>query len=80
MPAPVKFRQLDVRPWLAKGQEPLSPILERVEQLKPDEGLKLVAPFLPAPLIERLKGEGYASRFDRGKAGEWVVFFWKNDR
>jgi len=74
----LRFKRLDVRPLLARGEEPLPAIRERVIALKPDEGLTVVAPFLPSPLIEFLRGEGFASRIEHGSAGEWVVSFWRD--
>ena len=60
MSAP-KFKTFDVRPHLARGEEPLPLIRARAAALKPGEGVTIVAPFLPAPLIELLKSEGFQS-------------------
>ena len=54
-----KFKTLDVRPLLAKGTEPFSVIRSRVDALKAGEGLTVIAPFLPSPLIEKLHSEGF---------------------
>lgn len=72
-----QFKRLDVRPILARGEEPLGAIRARVDKLKPDEGLIVAAPFLPSPLIMLLGGEGFASKVERGGAGEWIVYFWR---
>jgi hypothetical protein len=77
MPPLNQFRRFDLRPLLEKGREPLPEILKRVEALKPEQGLVIVAPFLPSPLIERLGSEGFASKFERVQGGEWVVYFWR---
>lgn len=77
MSAGPKFLRLDVRPILARGEEPCGEIFRRVEGLEPGEGLVVVAPFLPSPLIERLGSEGFRSRVERGKGSEWVVYFWR---
>jgi hypothetical protein len=80
MPPLSKFTRFDVRPLLKSGMEPLSEILRRVEKLKPDEGIILVAPFLPSPLIELLGSRGYTSKLERGDKGSWIVYFWhRND-
>ena len=60
-----KFKLCDVRPNLARGEEPFPLIRARVDALKPGEGVTIVAPFLPAPLIELLKSEGFASTMER---------------
>jgi uncharacterized protein (DUF2249 family) len=77
MPPCTQFKRLDVRPILARGHEPFSAIRQRVDNLKPDEGLIVIAPFLPSPLIEKLGSEGFASKFERGTDGEWIVYFWR---
>ena len=45
----------------------------------PNEGLTLVAPFLPSPLIEKLSGEGFFSRVEHQPDGGWVVHFWRDE-
>ena len=37
----------------------------------------VVAPFLPSPLVERLAGEGFASKVERGQGSDWLVYFWR---
>lgn len=71
----LKYKKFDVRPILARGEEPFPEIRKRIDALKPGEGLQLVAPFLPSPLVERLRGEGFESTIERGKSGEWIVYF-----
>ena len=73
-----KFKTLDVRPILAKGVEPFSRIRESIDALAPDEGLSVIAPFLPSPLIEKLGSEGFESRVERRVGGGWMVHFWRD--
>lgn len=73
----IRFKSLDARPMLAQGVEPYSEIRRRVDALTPGAGLTIVAPFLPAPLIEKLKSEGFLSRVERRTDGAWMVYFWK---
>ena len=72
-----KFKTLDVRPILARGVEPFSKIRESVDALRPNEGLSVIAPFLPSPLIEKLGSEGFQSRVERQLGGGWTVHFWR---
>ncbi len=74
---PKTFKPLDVRPLLAEGTEPFPLIRERVNALTAGHGLTVVAPFLPAPLIELLKSEGFESTMERRHDGAWAVNFWK---
>jgi hypothetical protein len=77
--APQKFKKLDVRPILARGAEPFAAIRDTVDRLGSDEGLCVIAPFLPSPLIEKLKTEGFQSRVERQVGGGWIVHFWRDD-
>lgn len=72
-----QFKRFDVRAMLARGVEPFPEIHKRVDALKPDEGLIVVAPFLPSPLIEKLGSEGFASKVERGHGADWLVYLWR---
>jgi uncharacterized protein (DUF2249 family) len=73
-----KFKTLDVRLIISRGAEPLSAIRERIDTLKTNEGLSVIAPFLPSPLIEKLGSEGFRTRVERGTSS-WTVHFWRED-
>ncbi len=77
--AGINFKRLDVRPLLAKGSEPLAAIRIRVDSLKHGEGLIVIAPFLPSPLIEKLNSEGFRSSARRQPDGAWAVNFWRDE-
>lgn len=72
-----QFKRFDVRPLLARGVEPFPEVRKRVDALKAEEGLIVIAPFLPSPLVERLKGEGFEARLEKGNGADWVVYFWR---
>ena len=72
-----RFKRFDVRDILQRGIEPFPEIRRRVDALKSDEGLLIVAPFLPSPLIEKLSSEGFASKIERGQGSDWIVYFWR---
>jgi len=76
MPPLNQFKRFDVRAMLARGVEPFPEIHKRVTALKPGEGLIVVAPFLPSPLVEKLSGDGFASKVEPGAGGDWLVYFW----
>ena len=77
MPPLNKFKRFDVRGLLREGIEPFPEIFQRVQALGADDGLIVVAPFLPSPLVERLAGEGFASKVERGQGADWLVYFWR---
>ena len=72
-----KFKRFDVRELLRDGVEPFPEIRRRVDALKADEGLIIVAPFLPSPLVEKLASEGFSSKVERGQGADWIVYFWR---
>lgn len=72
-----QFRRFDVRDLIRKGIEPFPEIRKRVDALKSDAGLIVVAPFLPSPLIEKLTGEGFQSKIERGKGSDWIIYLWR---
>ena len=77
MPPLNQFKRFDVRALIRSGIEPFPEIRKRVDALKPDAGLILVAPFLPSPLIEKLSGEGFVSKVERGAGSDWLIYFWR---
>jgi uncharacterized protein (DUF2249 family) len=72
-----QFKRFDVRGLLKQGIEPFPEIFARAQALGAGEGLLVVAPFLPSPLVERLAGEGFASKVERGDSADWLVYFWR---
>lgn len=72
-----RFKRFDVRDLIGRGVEPFPEIRKRVDALKPDDGLIVVAPFLPSPLVEKLTGEGFASKVERGAGADWIIYFWR---
>ena len=74
-----KFKILDVRPLIANGTEPFVTIRSRVDALKEGEGLTVIAPFLPSPLIEKFKSEGFRSSVQHQPDGAWSVNFWREN-
>ncbi len=79
MPPLNKFKRFDVRSLLRQGIEPFPQIFEKAQALGADDGLIVIAPFLPAPLVERLAGEGFQSKVERGQGSDWLVYFWRDE-
>lgn len=77
MPSLNQFKRFDVRDMIQRGHEPFPEILKRVTRLQAGEGLIIVAPFLPSPLIEKLGSEGFTSKVERGAGADWLVYFWR---
>jgi len=67
--------ELDVRPILAEGGEPFGAIMEAVAKLAPGQGLRLLAPFKPAPLFHVLGQRGFEPTAREIGGGDWEVTF-----
>ena len=55
----IDYVELDVRPLLAENKDPLKSILSHINNLKENQGLKLVNTFEPVPLINLLSDKGF---------------------
>ena len=71
------FKRFDARKLLSQGIEPFPAIRKRVDALRPGEGLAVIAPFLPSPLIEKLRSESFTSRVEHQPDGSWITYFWR---
>lgn len=69
------FVDLDVRPILREGGEPFEQIMATVAGLRPEQGLRLFATFLPTPLLHVLGSRGYAHEVRELGHDEWEVLF-----
>ncbi|MBE3561383.1 MAG: DUF2249 domain-containing protein [Ktedonobacteraceae bacterium] len=68
-------RTLDVRPDLARGDEPFVRIMEAAEATRPGEILAVIAPFEPVPLYNVLAERGFTHETRKIAADEWIVHF-----
>jgi uncharacterized protein (DUF2249 family) len=59
MTGPLEPIVLDVRPLLARGEEPFELIMEAAGRVPPGGTLELTAPFEPVPLYPVLAGRGF---------------------
>jgi uncharacterized protein (DUF2249 family) len=66
---------LDVRPILASGSDPFAEIMAAVAALAPDQGLRIVAPFRPGPLLQVLASKGFSHKEQALTGGDWEVIF-----
>ncbi len=67
--------ELDVRPDLAEGRDPLDRILEEADRTPPGGAFAVVAPFEPVPLLALLERQGFTSSRERLDSGDWRVLF-----
>lgn len=75
MSAGPKDLVVDVRPLMAEGIEPRPQLFAAVKALAAGQALVVIAPFLPSPLIERLKADGFSAEVTRRSDAAWEVRF-----
>ena len=66
---------LDVRDEIRQGGKPCGLITQAVASLKPNQSLRLIAPFEPVPLFDLLGSQGYGHRATPLPDGDWEVVF-----
>lgn len=71
-PAPL---ELDIRPLLARGEQPFDAIMSAADALSPGQALLLIAPFRPAPLYSVMAGRGFSVDDRAAPGGVWEVTF-----
>jgi uncharacterized protein (DUF2249 family) len=52
-------KTLDLRPMLEAGEQPVTKVLQELQELTHGQIYELIAPFLPAPLIDLAKNKGF---------------------
>lgn len=69
--------ELDARPMLAAGEHPVNHVMADLKQM--DQGFiyKLIAPFLPAPLIDKASSLGCQHWVNKSQEDLYLVYFFK---
>jgi uncharacterized protein (DUF2249 family) len=52
-------KHIDARPILNAGEHPMELVFRELQDIHDGEILELITPFIPAPLIEKVKSKGY---------------------
>lgn len=68
---------IDVRDMLHEGEQPVHVVLSAVKKLNKKEILEIIAPFLPAPLLDKANGLGYKHWIHEISEEEIHVYFKK---
>jgi hypothetical protein len=78
---PSWFRQenvvnkIDIREMLNKGEQPVHEVIAAIKKLSPGQILETIAPFIPAPLIDKSLSLGYKHWLEKKTETEYRVFF-----
>ena len=74
---PDQIIELDVRPIIEAGEDPLSLIVEKVKSIPKGSALKIMNSFEPTPLISLLKKQGFESYVDAIDDQLVVTYFYR---
>lgn len=66
---------IDIREMLNAGEQPVHEVLSLLKRLNSDDILKVTAPFLPAPLIDKSLSLNYKHWLDKQGDDEFSVYF-----
>ena len=70
-------RTIDIREMLHAGEQPVHEVLSAIKKLEEQEILEIIAPFVPAPLIDKAEGLDYNHWIDEKGPEEFFVYFSK---
>jgi hypothetical protein len=68
---------IDIREMLNKGEQPVHEVLAAAKKLNENEILEIIAPFIPAPLLDKSIGLDYKHWLDKKSETEYRVYFRK---
>ena len=69
--------EFDAKEMLAAGEQPVNQVIADLKGLEAGAIYKLVAPFVPAPLVDKASSLGLAHWIQRLDDEEFVVYFYK---
>ena len=72
-----KVVDLDVRPLIASGSDPLNIILDKIKIIEPGQVLKIINTFEPTPLISMLNKKGFETYVDEINKDQIETYFYK---
>jgi hypothetical protein len=67
--------ELDARGMLAEGEQPVNQVIADLQALDPGDIYRLVAPFMPAPLVDKASSLGISHWVAQKDDQEFVIYF-----
>ncbi len=68
-------KTIDIRDMLHEGEQPVHEVLSAIKKLDKGEILKVIAPFIPAPLLDKTLSMQYEHWLHKHSIEEYHVFF-----
>ncbi|MBN1597043.1 MAG: DUF1858 domain-containing protein [Bacteroidales bacterium] len=69
------IRTIDIRDMLHVGEQPVHEVFSSIKKLKNSDILKVIAPFIPAPLIDKSLSLNYKHWLNKRSEDEYWIFF-----
>jgi len=70
-------KTIDIREMLNRDEQPVHEVLAAIKRLNENEILEIIAPFIPAPLIDKTLSLEYKHWLDKKAEGDFRVYFIK---
>jgi hypothetical protein len=70
-------KELNASAMLADGEQPVAQVIEDLKSMEEDKIYKLIAPFLPAPLIDKATSLSIKHWIDKKGEEEYFIYFFK---
>ena len=71
------IRTVDIREMLNRGEQPVHEVLSSAKKLEESDILEIIAPFIPAPLLDKSLSLGYKHWLEKKGEGEFRIYFRK---
>ncbi len=69
--------ELDIREMLAVGEHPVNQVIADLRSLESEKIYKVIAPFIPAPLIDKATSLGFDHWVNQANEEEFLIYFKK---
>lgn len=69
------FNTIDIREMLNRDEQPVHEVLAAIRKLNDNQILEIIAPFIPAPLLDKSLSLGYKHWLSKDNDGTYRVFF-----
>ena len=74
------IKEIDIREFLEAGEQPVNQVLSDLNNLKINEIYKVIAPFLPAPLIDKASSLNFDHWILKQSDNLFWIYFTKKEK
>ena len=71
--------ELDIQALLDEGNQPVHQVLAELKSLPANQIYKVIAPFLPAPLIDKAESLGFDHWVGQKNPGQYIIYFFNRN-